>query len=143
MKKSHIIGLVFIAIAIFMIISTVGDASTYASFEDANELAKNGDSKAIHVVGELIKNKEGKIEGMKYEPSIDPNHFEFSMVDSLNNIATVVYSKPKPQDIDKSEKVVVVGKMNLEKNHFEAEQILLKCPSKYNNKPPQVSMLND
>lgn len=143
MKKSHIIGLIFIAIAIFMIISTVGDASTYASFNDAQDLAKNGDDKAIHVVGELIKDSEGKIQGMKYEPSIDPNHFEFTMVDSLNTTATVVYSKPKPQDIDKSEKVVVVGKMNLDKNQFEADQILLKCPSKYNNKPPQVSMVNE
>jgi cytochrome c-type biogenesis protein CcmE len=133
MKKTHIIALVVIAIAITMIISTIGDASTYASFKEANEMAQNGDKGSIHVVGELIKGADGKPLGMKYEPSVDPNHFEFMMRDSLNNEELVVFKQPKPQDMDKSEKVVVVGHMDLNTKQFEAEQILLKCPSKYNN----------
>jgi cytochrome c-type biogenesis protein CcmE len=133
MKKTHIIALVVIAIAITMIISTIGDASTYASFKEANEMAQNGDKGSIHVVGELIKGTDGKPLGMKYEPSVDPNHFEFMMRDSLNNEELVVFKQPKPQDMDKSEKVVVVGHMDLNTKQFEAEQILLKCPSKYNN----------
>lgn len=133
MKKSHIIALGIIAVAVAIIISTVGDASTYVSFKDAEDMAKEGNSKSIHVVGTLKKNVAGGFEGMKYEPSVNPNHFEFMMVDSLNYESLVVYNQPKPQDLDKSEKVVVVGKMNLEKKYFEADQILLKCPSKYNN----------
>ncbi|MFN8431279.1 MAG: cytochrome c maturation protein CcmE [Spirosomataceae bacterium] len=133
MKKSYLIGLVVIAIAVTMIISTIGDASTYVSFGEAKEMASNGNKNAIHVVGELVKGPDGKPAGMIYEPSVDPNHFEFLMTDSLNNQAKVVYNQPKPQDMDKSEKVVVVGHMDLQKNQFEAEQILLKCPSKYNN----------
>jgi cytochrome c-type biogenesis protein CcmE len=133
MKKSHIIGLCVIAVAIVMIISTVGDASTYASFKDARSMSANGDKASIHVVGELVKDNFGKATGMKYEPSVDPNHFEFLLKDSLNNQELVVFNQPKPQDLDKSEKVVVVGKMDLEKNCFNATQILLKCPSKYNN----------
>jgi cytochrome c-type biogenesis protein CcmE len=70
---------------------------------------------------------------MVYEPSVDPNHFEFVMIDSLNYESKVVYNQPKPADLDKSEKVVVVGKMDLKNKCFQAEQILLKCPSKYNN----------
>jgi cytochrome c-type biogenesis protein CcmE len=133
MKKSHIIALGVIAIAITMIISTIGDASTYASFNEAKQMAKNGDKGSIHVVGELIKGADGKPLGMKYEPSVDPNHFEFMMKDSLNNEELVVFKQPKPQDMDKSEKVVVVGHMDLATKQFEADQILLKCPSKYNN----------
>lgn len=133
MKKSHIIALVVIATAIFMIISTVGDASVYVAFDAARTLAKDNKNAVVHVVGELPKGPDGKPAGMKYEPKIDPNTFEFIMIDSLNNQELVVYNKPKPQDIDQSEKVVVVGKMNLEKNCFEANNILLKCPSKYNN----------
>jgi cytochrome c-type biogenesis protein CcmE len=135
MKKTHIIALIVIAIAVTMIISTIGDASTYVSFTEAKEMANNGNKSSIHVVGELVKDTEGKATGMIYEPSVDPNRFEFIMVDSLNNKEKIVYFQPKPQDMEKSEKVVVVGKMNLEKNQFEADQILLKCPSKYNNGP--------
>ena len=133
MKKTHIIALIVIAVAVGIIISTVGDASTYVSFKEAKELAQEGNSKSIHVVGSLKKTPDGAIEGLVYEPAIDPNHFEFTMIDSLNNIEKVIYNQPKPQDLEKSEKVVVVGKMDLQHNCFRAEQILLKCPSKYNN----------
>ncbi|MCR9065846.1 MAG: cytochrome c maturation protein CcmE [Cytophagales bacterium] len=133
MKKSHIIALVVIAVAIAMIISTVGDASTYSDFGEAKKLATEGNTTDVHVVGELKKDSQGNILGMVYEPSVNPNRFEFMMVDSLNNESKVVLMKPKPQDMERSEKVVVVGSMNLDQNYFEAEQILLKCPSKYNN----------
>jgi cytochrome c-type biogenesis protein CcmE len=133
MKKTHIIALVVIAIAVMMIISTIGDASTYASFEEATQMAKENKTTAIHVVGELVKDADGKPLGLKYDPAKDPNHFEFLMKDSLDNQQLVVFDQPKPQDLDKSEKVVVVGKMDLEKKCFNADQILLKCPSKYNN----------
>jgi cytochrome c-type biogenesis protein CcmE len=133
MKKSHIIALGVIAVAIIMIISTVGDASTYSDFGAAQRLAEEGSSTSVHVVGELKKDADGNIEGMLYQPSVDPNKFEFVMIDSLQRESKVVYMKPKPQDMEKSEKVVVVGNMNLKENYFLAEQILLKCPSKYNN----------
>ncbi len=144
MKKSHIIALGVIAIAIVMIISTVGDASTYSDFNKAQELAESGSSTSVHVVGELKKDNLGNIQGMIYQPSVNPNKFEFMMVDSMNFESKVVYMKPKPQDMEKSEKVVVVGSMNLEENYFLAEQILLKCPSKYNNgalEGPQTAMI--
>ncbi len=41
----------------------------------------------------------------------------------------VVYSDAKPQDFEKSEQLVVTGKS--EGEVFYAEQILMKCPSKY------------
>ena len=68
---------------------------------------------------------------MKYDPTIDPNHFEFVLVDTNKVEKVVVYSSPKPQDMEKSEKVVVVGRMD--KDQFKCEKILMKCPSKYNN----------
>lgn len=133
MKKTHILALGVIAIAIAMIITTIGDASTYLSFKEAKELAEAGNSKSVHVAGELPRNAQGDIIGIKYEPSINPNQFEFLMIDSLSTQYRVIHNQPKPQDMEKSEKVVVVGKMNLEGNYFEADKILLKCPSKYNN----------
>ncbi|MFN3847835.1 MAG: cytochrome c maturation protein CcmE [Spirosomataceae bacterium] len=146
MKVSNIIILVVIAVAIGAIISlTVGDASSYVSFSEAEQMAKEGNNKAIHVVGELKKDANNQPVGMMYEPSIDANHFEFMMRDSLGFESKVVYNQPKPTDLDKSEKVVVVGKMDVSNKCFRADQILLKCPSKYNNKleteePKKVSM---
>jgi cytochrome c-type biogenesis protein CcmE len=131
MKKMHILGIGVIAIAIAIIVSTAGDASTYVNFTQAEELAQNGDQGSIHVVGKLKKDATGQIQEMSYRPEVDPNHFEFTLLDANNREQKVIYRSPKPQDFDKSEQVVVIGRM--EQNHFEAEKILLKCPSKYNN----------
>ena len=38
-------------------------------------------------------------------------------------------NKPKPQDFERSESVVVTGEMR--NNEFVANEILMKCPSKY------------
>jgi cytochrome c-type biogenesis protein CcmE len=131
MKKIHILGIGVIAIAIAIIVSTAGDASTYVNFSQAEQRALTGDNGSIHVVGTLKKDASGQIQEMAYQPEIDPNYFAFTLLDNNNRAQKVVYRSPKPQDFDKSEQVVVIGRM--EKDHFEAEKILLKCPSKYNN----------
>jgi cytochrome c-type biogenesis protein CcmE len=67
MKKSHIIGIVVIAIAVFVIISTAGDASTYVTFKEAKTLFDEGNDKKVHVVGQLKTSESGEILGV--EPS--------------------------------------------------------------------------
>lgn len=129
MKKIHILLLVIIAVAAGIIISTASDASTYVTFSEAEEMAQNGNSKDIHVVGALKKDASGHVVGMHYQPDVDPNLFRFVLLDNNNREQEVIYTKPRPQDFDKSEKVVVIGHM--EGNIFKADNILLKCPSKY------------
>jgi cytochrome c-type biogenesis protein CcmE len=131
MKKIQIFGLVIIAVAIGIIVSTAGDASTYVDFSKAREMASSGDNESIHVVGRLKKNEAGQILEMQYDPQIDPNYFTFTLVDNKNVAQKVVYKSTKPQDFDKSEQVVVIGKM--QNGTFAAEKILMKCPSKYEN----------
>lgn len=131
MKKTHIFALIIIAIAAGIILSTAGDASTYVDFKQAEELALSGDNGSIHVVGTLKKAPNGEILGMQYQPEVDPNYFAFTLQDNNNREQKVIYLSSKPQDFDKSEQVVVIGRM--EKDHFAAEKILLKCPSKYEN----------
>lgn len=131
MKKIHILGLLVIAIAIGIIVSTAGDASTYVDFTEAEKMAQNGDNESIHVVGQLKKDQSGNILEMVYQPEVDPNYFVFTLKDTKQKERKVVFHSPKPQDFDKSEQVVVIGK--IVNDHFEAEKILLKCPSKYDN----------
>ncbi|KAB7732754.1 cytochrome c maturation protein CcmE [Rudanella paleaurantiibacter] len=129
MKLTHILGIIVIAIAIGIIVSTAGDASVYTTFTKAEAMAKEGNGDMVHVVGKLPKDGSGRITDMLYNPQIDPNHFEFTLVDNENNARRVVYNSPKPQDFDRSEQIVVIGAV--EGNHFQCNKILLKCPSKY------------
>jgi cytochrome c-type biogenesis protein CcmE len=122
MKKSHIIALVLIAVAIAAILSTLSDASTYASFSVAGE----NPQKTYHVVGKLNKEKP-----LEYNPQENANLFTFFLVDNDGKETKVVLEKSKPQDFEKSEQIVVIGKM--EGSSFHASDVLMKCPSKYNN----------
>ncbi|PWJ56828.1 cytochrome c-type biogenesis protein CcmE [Dyadobacter jejuensis] len=129
MKKIQIFGLVIIAIAIGIIVTTAGDASTYVDFNKAQQMADSGDNESIHVVGTLKKDAAGNILEMVYQPEIDPNFFSFTLVDNNNVARKVVYKSTKPQDFDKSEQVVIIGRM--QQDAFVADKILMKCPSKY------------
>lgn len=127
MKKSHIFIIIVIAAAIAVIISTAGDASTYVTFDQAEAMAVSGDSKSIHVVGELKKDGQGHVVGIM--PGSDRVSFSFIMIDDNKREQLVVYNEPMPQDFTRSEKVVVIGGYVGET--FKADKILLKCPSKY------------
>lgn len=127
MKKSYIFGIIIIAAAIMMIVSTAGDASSYVSFKDAHDMALNGNNTKIHVVGELKKDAQGNIVGL--EPSSDKLSFQFVMIDENGMEQQVFYNEPMPADFIRSEQVVVIGSFKNE--NFVADKILMKCPSKY------------
>lgn len=121
MKKTHIIAIIIIAVAIGAIMSTLNDSSTYADFTVAME---NPDEE-YHVVGKLDKSAE-----IVYNPSQNPNLTVFTMIDNKGKVFKVFLNKSKPQDFERSEQVVLVGKAK--NGEFYANQILMKCPSKYN-----------
>jgi len=128
-KKSYIVALVVIAAAIAIIVQTAGESSTYVTFDQAFQLASNGSSKSIHVVGELKKDANGEIVGI--QPGADRVSFSFILVDANGKEQEVFYNEPMPADFKRSEKVVVIG--GYHNNAFVANKILLKCPSKYVN----------
>ncbi len=121
MKKTHIIGLVVIALGVgFLLKMLSSEFSRYETFGSDYALA----GKEINVVGELATDKE-----MYYNPHVDANYFSFYLKDDAGITKKVVYNGTKPRDFEKSEKVVVIGK--LEEEEFKAKKILMKCPSKY------------
>jgi len=125
MKRSHIIGIILIALAIGMIMSSLVSTSKYATF---SESAKSPEAD-FHIVGKWDKEK-----GTVYEPQKDPNLFVFFMTDQEGTERKVCLHNSKPQDFEKSEQVVVIGKMK--GADFSASETLVKCPSKYNEKKP-------
>ncbi|GAB2626855.1 cytochrome c maturation protein CcmE domain-containing protein [Belliella aquatica] len=128
MKKGHILGLGIIAIAIVIIVSMLGDASTYESFATAKEMKIKGEEKAIHVVGQLKKSEMGEVEGI--EVNENKTSFYFMMVDNDGTEQRVFYNEPIPADFHRSEQVVVIGAYKSDEI-FLADKILMKCPSKY------------
>jgi len=119
MKKSSIVGLVIIAIAIATIMSVISKSSSYSNFTEA----KNSGAE-LSIVGHLDKQK-----GLYYDAAKDANYFSFYMKDKSGRECKVVYNGTKPQDFEKSEQIVLTGQMS--GTEFHASKILMKCPSKY------------
>ena len=136
MKKSHILIIVLIAAAIGIVVSTAEDASSYVTFDQAYQLASNGSTSSIHVVGELKKDFNGHVVGIV--PGSDRVSFSFIMIDENKKEQIVEFHEPMPQDFTRSEKVVVIG--SYKNDVFVAEKILLKCPSKYQEQSLNASL---
>ncbi|WP_421940679.1 cytochrome c maturation protein CcmE [Pedobacter sp.] len=127
MKKSAIIGLITIAISVGILFSLNANTDTYSNFTQAAT-----SDKEEHVMGYWEKSK-----GMYYDAVKDPNHFGFFMKDEKGLVKEVIYSGSKPQDFEKSEKLVLIGQMKNDK--FYASKILMKCPSKYNDNLVEIN----
>ena len=127
MRKSAIIGLITIAICIGFLVSLNADTDSYANFSEAAT-----SNREEHVMGYWEKSK-----GMHYDALKDPNHFAFYMKDEKGKVNKVVLNGTKPQDFERSEKLVLIGEMK--NDTFYASKILMKCPSKYNDELVEVS----
>lgn len=121
MSRNVIIALILLVAGCVIIYrSFSSDITTYATFS----LASTGSR--VKVVGTLAKDRP-----MEYDPEKSHDLFKFYMKDNDGNTRQVVLHKPKPQDFEMSEQIVVTG--TLKGEIFDAEEILMKCPSKYKN----------
>ncbi len=120
MKRTHIVILIGIAALIVGLLVFSVDFSTY----DTISSARNKQGKFVHLIAKLDKTQP-----ITYDPINNPNYLSFYVVDSLGDKAKVVYHNSKPGDLEKSERIVIKGKM--QKDYFDCKDILLKCPSKY------------
>jgi len=119
MNKLHIIAGLLLITGLAVFFSLSRDVSTYASFQEAGL-----NHQRVKVAGTLSKDKE-----MYYNPQENPNYFSFYLRDPKGEEKKVILLQGKPQDFDRSEQIVVTGEMKGEE--FVANEVLLKCPSKY------------
>lgn len=118
MKPKVIIGLVLIVGFTSLLMYNFGNSiNTYVSFEKA------GAMNSAHVVGTWEENRD-------YGFSMEEKQFSFYMKDEAGNVRRVVYPKPKPNNFEQADRIVVIGSM--QNGVFYANDMLMKCPSKYN-----------
>ena len=128
MKRTHIIILVAIAaLIVALIVFSAGDFSTYETISSA----KKKPGTYVHLIAKLDKSQP-----IEYDAVNNPNYLSFYAIDSLGGKTKVVFHNSKPTDLEKSERIVMKGKMMAD--HFECNDILLKCPSKYKDDKRQL-----
>jgi len=123
-KKTQIwIGAGIIAAALlFLMVSSFTQSSVY--YYTLDELAglQVSPQQRIRVSGQLVK------ESIQYDPTQPLLRFTIQNSDSTYRL-NVVYHDVMPDNFLRSEEVVATG--YLKGTTFEADQLLIKCPSKY------------
>jgi len=120
MKKIHIVLLLFIATAIAVLTGFMSSLTTY----DTVQTARNKPGTFVHLIAKLDHSK-----AVAYDAVKNPNYLRFTVVDSLGASVDVVYRNAKPDNLELSERLVLMGA--IKDDHFECKEILMKCPSKY------------
>jgi cytochrome c-type biogenesis protein CcmE len=120
MKKKTVLGLVLLVVFTFVLFMNFGEqVGGYMNFAEAEASGAKA-----HVVGKWVEDQP-----MQYNPQT--NVFSFTMQDDAGNIRQVQYANPKPANFEDAEQLVIEGHPGT--GHFVAENILVKCPSKYND----------
>lgn len=108
-----------IAVAAVIMMTASQDVSTFADFQQAET-----SNARVKIVGKLAKDKE-----IVYDPSVDADSMTFFLTDDKGETRKVKLLKAKPQDFERAESIVLTGSMK--QGTFVADEILMKCPSKY------------
>lgn len=115
--------ILIIVTAIFMVILMFNFASNTSIYTDFKTAKNSGEE--VHIVAEWVKREQTHYDSQKDE-------FSFFLRDTLGNEAFVIYPDPKPVNFEQADKIVVIGKF--QSDTFWANKILMKCPSKYEDK---------
>lgn len=120
MNRQAIIGVIVILVFTgFALYSFRSNLNPYVSFSEAEAAQPN---QTVQVLGYLVED-----EPVGYDS--ETNELQFSLVDEKGTRAQVTSPKTKPAGFEDAESMVVIGKF--EGETFHAQDILLKCPSKY------------
>ena len=122
-KVKFIVGGVLIALAVVYLIYA-GVSSNSAYFLTVDELYAKGD--AMH-------NRTVRVAGMVDAETIDFNNRElilaFDVTSETGERMPVVFNGPKPDQMREGAEAILEGKYNGQE--FQAQSLLLKCPSRY------------
>jgi cytochrome c-type biogenesis protein CcmE len=115
MKPKYIIGLVIIvAFIVFAGMNLKKSLTPYVSLADAKR------------TGTVVQVKGQRVPGTE-EFNMDDQVFHFEMTDEKGEKFKV--DGVKPSNFEQATEVVAIGRYN--NGIFQAEQLLVKCPSKY------------
>lgn len=117
MKTKYIVGILIIAaFMVYAAINLSKSLTPYVSVSEARKSLATVQVKGQRVVGSEHFDLKEKI-------------FTFKMKDDKGEEFPVIYNGVKPANLEQAVEIVVIGKFV--NDTFHADQLLVKCPSKY------------
>jgi cytochrome c-type biogenesis protein CcmE len=122
MKKQRlVIGIIFLVMFTSLVMYNFsGSISSYVDFEQA----EGREGYRSFVIGTWQSE-------LPHGFNMETRTFNFHMKDESGNIRRVVFSNAKPSNFEEADQLVVKGVM--QNGVFFSDDMLVKCPSKYND----------
>ena len=121
MKRTHLVLLLLVAGLMGTFVASI--TSTSRSVDFATAFADPGTE--YKVSGTLAVDFP-----VEYDPQKNTALTKFYLTDKSGQVREVWLEKAKPTGLERSESIDLYGKASGE--HFRATEMLMKCPSKYN-----------
>ena len=126
-KVRLVVALVLIVGALGLLISSSlkNNTGSYLTIKEALVVQSSSAGKYIQMEGKLVKGSS------RWDPA--NVILRFALTDGKNKI-NISYNGVKPDNFDSGYPIIVEGRFN-NKSEFEAENVEIKCPSKYEAAP--------
>jgi len=125
LKPLHLIGIAIILLAI--VTGYFGLRSAFRPYTTSVAEAV-GSQRSVQLAGFL-----GSTGGYDQQ-----GNFTFDLQDGTGKMVKVIYPKPKPANFEQAVSVVAIGHYDAGKQAFLADDMLVKCPSKYQEQLDQT-----
>jgi len=119
-------SVIIVAFIVVGFISFMGSKIEYANFQQAQEKKRT-----VEVRGVWLKDKE-----TSYNAAT--NMFTFYMKDENNTEMKVMLNDAKPNNFETAGELMIVAKGKVKDGVFYADNVLTKCPSKYEGTGQEV-----
>jgi cytochrome c-type biogenesis protein CcmE len=124
LKPLHLIGIAIILLAI--VTGYFGLQSAFRPYTTSvSEAVDSG--RSVQLAGFLGSTGEYDANG----------NFTFDLQDGAGKLVKVIYPKPRPANFEQAVSVVAIGHYDAGQQAFLAEDMLVKCPSKYQEQMDQ------
>lgn len=120
LKPLHLIGIGIIVLAI--VLGYFGLQTAFRPYTTSVAEAV-GSGRGVQLAGFLVPGERGSYDAT--------GNFTFQMQDGAGKVVKVVYPKPKPANFEQAISIVAIGRYDAGKGAFMADDMLVKCPSKY------------
>jgi cytochrome c-type biogenesis protein CcmE len=124
LKPLHLIGIAIILMA--MVTGYFGLRSAFRPYTTSvSEAVDSG--RSVQLAGFLGSTGEYDANG----------NFTFDLQDGTGKLVKVIYPKPRPANFEQAVSVVAIGHYDAGRQAFLADDMLVKCPSKYQEQMEQ------
>ncbi|MBN2040563.1 MAG: cytochrome c maturation protein CcmE [Spirochaetes bacterium] len=117
MNKKILIIIIIALSAGVAFYSLRGMITPYVSFDEAMESGSY-----VQIIGKF--DRGGKM-------SHEKDYFRFHLTDEKNTSMAIHYKGIKPANFEHADQIVVLGVYDKNSQAFDADKVLVKCPSKY------------